>query len=186
MGLVAIFPGLARDGYRETSQATWNYNCIAWAASRSDQWWEPDPYSYSYWPPGVARQYTLQAYEAAYRALGFEACADGEFAVTFEKIVLFADAAGTPTHAARQLENGRWTSKLGSDVDIEHGRPEALIGKDYGTPVIFMRRRRSSWRWPLALVKRAVRLLANVISAVYARTRSLQRTREKRALASSS
>ena len=27
----------------------------------------------------------------------------------FEKIALYADNSGKPTHAARQLDNGRWT-----------------------------------------------------------------------------
>ena len=49
---------------------------------------------------------------------------------------------------ARQLESGRWTSKLGSDCDIEH-ELEALEGFDdspdayrYGRVVGFMSRPR--------------------------------------------
>ncbi len=152
--LIATFPGLAREGYRKKSPATWNYNCIAWAASRTDRWWEPDTLYVGYWPPGVARQYTLQAYTEAYATLGYEPCHTGDLTIAFEKVVLFADAAGTPTHAARQLDNGRWTSKLGPDVDIEHATPDALNGAEYGTPVLFMQRPRPLWRWPLALIKR--------------------------------
>ena len=152
--LVAIFPGLALQGYRETSPPTWNYNCIAWAACRTDLWWEPDVNQYYYWPPGVARDYTLQAYADAYMVLGFEVCATGDFELRFEKIALFVDAGGLPTHAARQLDNGSWTSKLGPDVDIEHATPQALSGNEYGQPVLFMRRPRSIWRRLLAILQR--------------------------------
>jgi hypothetical protein len=155
--LVAIFPGLAHGRYRETSPATPNcdYNCIAWAASRTDHWWEPDPYQYFYWPPGVARQYTLQAYSDVYRVFGFEPCGSGRFEIASEKIVLFATSGGVPQHAARQLESGRWTSKLGRDVDIEHTTPDMLSGNSYGQPVLFMQRPRPMWRWPLAALKHA-------------------------------
>jgi hypothetical protein len=110
---------------------------------------------YFYWPPTVARAYTLQAYVAAYVMEGFQACTAGDYELRFEKIVLFVDPAGMPTHAARQLENGRWTSKLGPEADIEHEDPQALIGNEYGQPVLFMRRPRPTWRRPLALAKRA-------------------------------
>jgi len=151
-GLVARFPGLAQEGYSETSPATWDYNCIAWAASDDRRWWEPPPHGF--WPPGVPATLTLAAYTAAYATLGYQACSDGRYELKFERIVIFADANGIPTHAARQLDNGRWTSKLGSQIDIEHAIPEALIGPDYGTPTVFMRRPRFASRQPIALLRR--------------------------------
>jgi hypothetical protein len=51
----------------------------------------------------------------------------------YEKVALFAKD-GRVTHAARQLPSGRWTSKLGSDVDIEH-ELYAIEGEVYGTVV---------------------------------------------------
>jgi hypothetical protein len=39
---------------------------------------------------------------------------------------------GEPTHAARQLPNGKWTSKLGRWQDIEH-ELDGLVGEMYGT-----------------------------------------------------
>jgi hypothetical protein len=56
-----------------------------------------------------------------------------------EKIALFADANGLPTHAARQLANGRWTSKLGKAEDIEHELRD-LEGNFYGSVVLVMAR----------------------------------------------
>jgi hypothetical protein len=49
-----------------------------------------------------------------------------------EKICLYAKN-GKPTHAARQLSNGRWTSKLGPDEDVEHDLSD-LEGRRYGSP----------------------------------------------------
>lgn len=62
----------------------------------------------------------------------------------YEKVALFArhDDEGriAPTHAAKQLADGRWTSKLGALEDIEHMEPEDVNGPLYGTPIRFMRR----------------------------------------------
>ena len=43
-------------------------------------------------------------------------------------------AEGLPTHMARQLASGQWTSKLGKSVDIEH-ELHALAGERYGEVV---------------------------------------------------
>ena len=57
----------------------------------------------------------------------------------FQKIALYVKD-GIPTHAARQLPTGKWTSKLGRDIDIEHDFPEVLNGADYGVASIFMKK----------------------------------------------
>jgi hypothetical protein len=44
------------------------------------------------------------------------------------------------THAARQLPDGTWTSKLGKDVDIEHDYPDDVAGGVYGEVVVLMQR----------------------------------------------
>ena len=90
---------------------------------------------------------TIETVQAGLAMAGFEACANGVLTAGVEKIALFADERGF-THVARQLESGRWTSKLGSDCDIEH-ELEALEGFDdspdayrYGRVVGFMSRLR--------------------------------------------
>jgi hypothetical protein len=100
--------------------------------------------------------YTLDAYAAAYGTLGYTPCSSGGHELGFEKIVIFTDPTGFPTHAARQLGNGNWTSKLGYYVDIEHTTPEALNGPNHGAPALFMRRPRPAWRCPLALLRRVL------------------------------
>ena len=60
-----------------------------------------------------------------------------------EEVVIY-ELNGRGTHAARQLEDGRWASKLGKYVDIEHLVAESLEGPEYGTVAVFMERPRTS------------------------------------------
>jgi hypothetical protein len=136
-----IFPGLRTGSYHVTSPATDEYNCIAWAAGDTAQWWwpDPDPDAVVFWPPGVPRERTRDAFVAAFASLGYAACEGEGPEAGYEKIALFADAEGRPTHAARQLPGGRWTSKLGIAEDIEHGLHD-LEGAIYGAVVLVMKR----------------------------------------------
>jgi hypothetical protein len=140
------FPGLRETPYSLTSPRSDEYNCIAWAASDDRAWWWPDPMGVSYWPIGVPRVATLQAFEQAYAQLGFQRCSTPNVEPLFEKIAVFADAGGMPQHAARQLPDGTWSSKLGVLEDINHTTLESVSGASYGHPVLFMRRHRKSAR----------------------------------------
>jgi hypothetical protein len=134
------FPNLKPHNCEDDiSQATNSYNCIAWAASDSQSWWEPDPLMIMYWPVGVERRYTLTAYTEAYRTVGYEVCTDVSVETGTEKIAIFT-LNGVPTHAARLLPNGNWTSKLGPFEDIQHENLGCLEGPLYGTPQIYMKR----------------------------------------------
>ncbi len=117
-----LFPALQGAVYRVTSARTGDYNCIAWAAGDTECWWWPeDPENDAiFWPAEVAQEETLTAFVAVFATMGYAPCGDDAPEDGFEKVALFADGAGTPTHAARQLPNGRWTSKLGFLEDIEH------------------------------------------------------------------
>lgn len=68
--LEQVFPNLAGTQYRITSARSVNYNCIAWAAGRDDVWWWPDPLGRGFWPLGVARVATLEAFMQAFATLG--------------------------------------------------------------------------------------------------------------------
>ena len=137
--LTDYFPGLATSGFRVTSPHTASYNCIAWAAGDAERWWWPDAFGLYYWPSCAPRHETLEAFEAAYASLGFEGCEFDAFEEGFEKVALFADEKGKPTHASRQLPNGKWTSKCGKLEDIEH-ELKAIAGDTYGQAVRYLRR----------------------------------------------
>ena len=102
-----------------------------------------------HWPDGVAREETLEAFEAAYATLDYVPCADGTLEVGYEKIVLYSIGA-KPTHAARQITTGEhaghWTSKLGREIDVRHESPQSLVLelaellREYGEPTRYLRR----------------------------------------------
>ena len=140
-------PGLAGTDYAITSPPSEHYNCIAWAVGEAHRWWSPLAEDGEYWPFPYEPEATAEVVQVGLATAGFEVCADGGPTPGAEKIALFADERGF-THVARQLSNGRWTSKLGSDCDIEH-ELEALKGFEdspdayrYGRVVAFMRRPR--------------------------------------------
>jgi hypothetical protein len=93
-----------------------------------------------YWPDGVPRAYTIAAFIAAYNTMGFEKCENAFPEPGMEKIAIFT-RRGTPTHAARLLSTGFWTSKLGPYEDIEHETLDSVSGPLYGIPQVYMRRR---------------------------------------------
>lgn len=134
-----LFPHLSADGFTETSPATDAYNCIAWAAGQADEWWWPDLDGMSYWPDGVPREETVSAFVRAFGTIGYDPCPDGDREPGSEKIAVYADGH-VPTHAARQLPDGTWTSKLGADVDIIHTTPHGVEGGVYGRVCCFLRR----------------------------------------------
>ncbi|MGH9280946.1 MAG: DUF7689 domain-containing protein [Acidimicrobiales bacterium] len=111
------------------------YNCFAWAAGDTSHWWSHQ----RFWPSGVTREHTLQAYQAAFETLGYSRCNTGDLEPGYEKVVLYANRMG-PQHAARQLPDGRWTSKLGEDIDIRHMSVHDVAGGLYGEPTLFLRR----------------------------------------------
>jgi len=139
------FPGLDQASYLITSPVTRRYNCLAWGAGESERRWEPDALGQYYWPPGIPRELTLNAFSQAYETLGYRLCYGSALEEGRQKIAIFAiemNGIERPTHVALQLESGSWTSKLGDCEDIEHFALESLNGPLYGRPVIFMHRAR--------------------------------------------
>lgn len=126
------FPNLRNTPYQITSPHTALYNCIAWAANDQTKWWWPDIFGMAYWPPGVPRIETLEAFVQAYETIGYEICSQSSHETGYEKVAIYIDSEGKPTHAARQLPNGFWTSKLGQGHDISHTL-QGVEGKTYGT-----------------------------------------------------
>lgn len=140
--LAQTFPGLPGCGYTLASPPTRAYNCAAWAAGENARWWWPDALGIWYWPPTVPREETVDAFAAAYGELGYERCADDSFEPGFQKIAIYTEA-GIPQHVARQTKAGKWTSKLGREVDIDHNTLDGLVSPLYGRPTCFLKRPRN-------------------------------------------
>lgn len=129
---------MMETNYRITSPQDVQYNCIAWAAGENDVWWWPDDMFYAHWPDTVPRQVTIEAFIQAFSTKGYYQCDDGSLEKGFEKIALYA-LNEKPTHAARQLSDGNWTSKLGRNHDISHPI-DALDGPAYGSVTLFLKK----------------------------------------------
>lgn len=85
----------------------------------------------------------MGALKSAFESLGYQECAldaDG-LEPGVEKVALFSHG-GVWKHAAIQLEDGTWRSKLGVEMDIEHPL-RALEGSNYGLVSVIMRRSRN-------------------------------------------
>lgn len=133
------FPGLTNASFQVTSPVSDQYNCIAWAAQEDDRWWWPDRYGIGYWPADARREETLSSFIDTFKSFGYEECNSPELEVGFEKVAIFTDQDGEPTHMARQLQNGSWTSKLGRLNDIEHDL-SGVEGNEYGRVALLLRR----------------------------------------------
>ncbi|MCG3127693.1 MAG: hypothetical protein CHACPFDD_02561 [Phycisphaerae bacterium] len=136
------FPLLDEEGWTETSPVDPAYNCIAWAADEERRWWWPGAPPIGYWPHDLPDEPSVAAFEALFAQLGYTPCETSEIEDGFEKVAIYSKE-GEVTHAARQLPNGRWTSKLGRNIDIEHTL-RGLRGPTYGEVVRIMKRRRSA------------------------------------------
>ena len=121
-----------------------NYNCIAWAAGdQSTPWWPTaDPLAPYYWP-FLNDEETLDNFVRAFEILGYEDCTPNDSIEDgFEKIAVYADAQDVPTHAAKTLPRGVWSSKLGDYEDIEHATLGILSGRGYGEAKRFLKKPR--------------------------------------------
>ncbi len=138
-------PGLTEDTCEVTSKRSTLYNCIAWAAGENIRNWWPDPMGVGFWPHGVSRKVTLDAFLRAYATKGYRLCYDGSLEAGLEKIALFGKNVGdtiVPTHAALQFESGEWTSKLGPFEDVRHPAVDAVSGPVYGSVACYLSRPR--------------------------------------------
>jgi hypothetical protein len=134
----AAFPALTARKYEVTSPATFDYNCIAYAAGDEVNWWWPDPMNVAHWPAKAPREETIEAFVEAFRLLGYELSPDDAPRDGFEKVAIFA-LGQLPTHAARLHRGGYWISKLGVSEDIRHDLKD-LEGDVYGRVVCVLQR----------------------------------------------
>ncbi len=132
--LERLFPALADGGYVVSSPEATSYNCVAWAVGESHRWWQPG----IYWP--IPSGDDLATLVALFTSMGYAPCDGDGLEPGHEKVALYADDLGDWTHAARQLPDGWWTSKLGQGVDIRHRTSQALIGEVYGAVRAIMKR----------------------------------------------
>jgi hypothetical protein len=136
--MLALFPQLDRNVLVISSPQTPKYNCIAFAAGETHRWWWPDQLRVCYWPRVAPRSEAIPAFQAAFESIGYRLSSGTNLEDDVEKIAFF-HMNGRPTHAARQLRNGLWTSKIGRSFDIVHDI-EGMEGQEYGAIALIMER----------------------------------------------
>ena len=127
--------------FRVTSERSEEYNCFAWALGDDSRWIDPTA-DYAQRTVNVSNESPIDSVVELFLVAGYEVCGDGSLEDGYEKVAIYAKD-GEPTHAARQLGDGRWTSKPGKYHDIEHDSLDALYGDgygEYGSMALFMAR----------------------------------------------
>jgi hypothetical protein len=150
--IAGAFPSLSQDGFDITSAEDVHYNCIAYASGDTKQWWWPVKRHGNFWPNDVPAEETLNAFQVLFEKQGYRRCRTHGLQRSYERVAIFT-LGGAPTHAARQLEDGHWSSKLGVHEDIMHAL-RGLEHSTYGTVAAVMRRPRHGVR--VGLVRRLI------------------------------
>jgi hypothetical protein len=102
------------------------------------KWWQFPDYvagknmtPYAYWPDGLPKNNSINAFIRAAETQGFVLCSEAEWEQsTAEKIVLYHNGDDFK-HAARYTSGNQLMSKLGQWSDVEHARNAADCA-DYG------------------------------------------------------
>ncbi|WP_424664073.1 DUF7689 domain-containing protein [Candidatus Binatus sp.] len=144
------FPNLNNE-FEKTSCDTIFYNCIAWTVGDTTKRWWPDPFAQLHWPDKIERIAKVKNFVEMYANHGgYTECDDGSLEPGIEKVAIYARGQMQAVkHAAWQLDDGTWSSKLGPLEDINHKTPENLTSKLYGEPVKFLKRERKSAKKPM-------------------------------------
>ena len=135
--LARAFPRLPREGFEIIDGPSDRYNCIAYAAGDTGQWWDHN--EDHHWPTSATRSNSIESLKEVFVGLGFEQCVDSTLEDGYEKVALYEEQERW-THAALQTATGRWRSKMGQGPVIEHPGPESISGGIYGNPAMYMRR----------------------------------------------
>ena len=136
--ICAEYPNINPTGYEWISEEDDNYNCVAWAAGINDEIWQDAPPGYKW--PASRRTQGIESLVEVFENLGFEQCEDSSLEDGYDKVALYARNR-LWGHAARQLSDGRWTSKLGvPGGDIVHATPECVTCLRYIDVHCIMRR----------------------------------------------
>src|ERR1043166_4136188 len=106
-----FFANLDVPDFKCASDPDDDYNCIAWAATRTNRPWWPTTTAPFFWPDGLPREpvhvaETLPNFIKAFEMQSYRVCRSRRFSRRYEKVAIFvSDTTGRPTHAARMLPN---------------------------------------------------------------------------------
>lgn len=139
LALYRWFPNLQSDCHFEIlSEATPEYNCIAWAMGYTDRWIDTDTAPGHWWPSGAKRDNKNSSLISAFEQQGFVLCDDAHFEEEYDKVVLYG-ADGFWTHASRVVSEDSEHSKFGGTWDGTHGH-NMFHDTIYGDAFAYMKR----------------------------------------------
>lgn len=136
------FPHSKANPFLITSEKSLRYNCIAYVYGDYSRpyWPDPNPLKF-FWPPHLPRIKHLSSFIDLYSSIGYQVCPNGDLELPIEKIAIFGNSVNDPTHAAKQLTTGAWSSKLGGNHDVSHSI-QNISGGIYGHVLTYMCRPR--------------------------------------------
>jgi len=134
----AYHPRITNENHTVTSPKSPEYNCISHGLEVTDTLFAPGGFPGTQWPSGIDQSDSVAAFRQFFEIEGFVTCESADVEPGFVKVAIYADG-DEATHVARQLADGRWTSKLGNLQDIEHGLSTREDDR-YGVVVLLMRR----------------------------------------------
>ena len=138
--LMNSFPNISHDNLSLTSPETKQYNCIAWVYGVTDRQMWPDS-GYQYWPHEILNDdLNNKSFIGLFESIGYVICDNDSVESEYDKLVLFENSSYI-SHASKQLPDGKWHSKFGTGNDGIHTL-EALKDGGYGSPKIFMKRKK--------------------------------------------
>lgn len=82
----------------------------------------------------------MENFIKAFKRLRYKICNNPALEKGYEKVAIYINDKNNPTHAARQLPSGIWTSKIGDEEDIQHDTLVGLEGKAYGKVSTILKR----------------------------------------------
>lgn len=123
------FPNLQEEDFVGIGPSSQRYNCIAWTLGIQDEW---------VWP-GTR----IEDFDKLYAKQGYQPMSSLDLSndPNLEKVVVYGlkPKTGTGpievTHGALMDEQGRLTSKIGTQPLIRHNSADDLTGPSYGEPV---------------------------------------------------
>ena len=122
----AVFPNLSNTKWSIKSPFSDAYQCIAWAACRTDRKWWPGLIGY-WWPPNAPSDDSVDCFVETFGLFGYRRCSDRAFEPGYQKVAIYASSDRKVLHMARQHFFGKgWLSKCGTMEDIQHADLESI------------------------------------------------------------
>lgn len=133
----SYFPHSNNKNFIIKSPVDKNYNCIACAYGLNTCRMWPNKLGF-YWPNNVSKTEDIKSFIELFEKIGYIICEDGSYEENYEKVGLY-ELNNKPTHAARQINQNWWITKLGPMHDIIHTE-EALKDGEYGNITVYLKR----------------------------------------------